>query len=96
MATHPEQVNGTICTDAMQPGGKSGSVIESSYLLPRFQKSLLHNVLGVGFVSGYAIRNPEDRFGMAFHKNAKCVAIAAPCSADGDFVARLHPVDRLD
>jgi hypothetical protein len=71
----PNQVEGTVGTYAMQPCPERGASVEFMNLLVCPEESLLHQVLGVLFVSSHTESQAEDGVAVPLDQHTKGMLI---------------------
>jgi hypothetical protein len=87
-----DEVDRAVHRDAVNPGAEVRPRLESTQLLVRLQKRLLHHVLRVRRIAGHPMRQPEDSPAMALDEHPERFAIPASRQRDGGDVRLRHPI----
>ena len=91
----PDQVQGGIRGDAIEPSRKAGSRLVILQLAVSPQKSILHDILGILLVSGHPESEAEDMPAVPLYEQPEGVAVARLRPFDSAAVVFFHPSLRL-
>src|SRR5947209_1645555 len=86
-----QQIERTVDGDAVQPRDEVRALLEIAQLAVGAQESLLHDVVGIMFISSHAIGHPKHRFGVTLDQLPEGVGIAGSGPAHhGNVGGHLH------